>query len=365
MLSHDRKPLRAAVAGALSVDICPEFPGVTATEGSEMDFGDIILPGKITHIDGNQMHPGGPVANTGMALSIFGVEPILLARIGDDDFGQLLRTMLIRGTGEYSVNSLIVDKDIGAYTAYSLILAPSGIDRAILQNPGANDRFEMDDIDFEYLVSEGCRLLHFGHPSSMHNMFVNEGEQLMNIMKSAREHGLVTSLDLCVVDKNTEAGEHDWMHILRRVLPYVDFFVPSYDDICDIFSPGEHPEAAYLAIESISMGASNVFLKLGTEGTYFCNGDALVFRDIESRLGFESGSMESWEERVGRAKGKIIENVVSGLGAGDTAIAAYLSAMLRGYDFDDAIDIAMIEGGLCVTQASATGGLVPFEDLDI
>lgn len=351
-----KKTPRAAIAGALSVDISPTFVSSPAKE-----FSEVIKPGMITHIEGNEIHPGGPVANTGMALPIFGVEPLFVAKVGNDAFGSLLTSVLASVGGPESVEGISVDSSI--YTAYSIILAPAGLDRAILQNPGANDYFSEQDVDYGKMLD--CSLFHFGHPSSMKNMYENDGEQLVNIMKKARGMGMVTSFDLCAVDPDTDAGKADWKKILQRVLPYVDFFLPSYGELRDIIAPGEDPEPAYLTFESLALGATNIFLKLGKEGAYFRNSDGTVFRDIEERLGFERGSMESWEDRIGTIEAKLVpaENVVSGLGAGDTTISAYIAAMLRGYDFDNTIDLAVTEGALCVTAASAIGGLKPFEEL--
>lgn len=43
--------------------------------------------------------------------------------------------------------------------------------------------------------------------------------------------GLTTSLDLVAVDPDSEAAGMDWARILERVLPYVDFFVPSIEEL--------------------------------------------------------------------------------------------------------------------------------------
>lgn len=356
MSKTNKDGIRIAVAGALSVDISPAFVNEPAT-----DFSEVIKPGRITHVEGNVITPGGPVANTGMALPIFGAEPLFIAKVGADGFGSMLIDALAASGGQGSVSGIRADDKV--YTAYSVILAPSGLDRAILQNPGANDFFCSDDIDYEQLSK--CRHLHFGHPSSMREMYLNDGEQLAEIMERAHDMGLVTSLDLCAVDPDTEAGRQNWKKILKRVLPSTDFFMPSYEELRDILAPGEEPAPAYLALESIALGATNLIIKCGADGMYFRNGDAGIFRSIEKKLGFAEGAMESWEDRAGHAAAKPVpdELVVSGLGAGDTTIAAYLAAMHRGYDFDTTVDLAISEGALCVRHASAVGGLKPFEEL--
>lgn len=370
------KDNRIAVVGALSVDICPTFTG-TFNTGHASDFSHVIKPGAITHIEGNEIHPGGPVANTGIALSFFGIEPVMCAKIGDDEMGKMLLSIIgneLKGA-DRAPGSICIDN--AAPTAYSIILSPPGLDRAILQNPGANDTFSYSDINWDEV--KNCKLLHFGHPSTMANMYKDDGEELLQIFKKAGELGLVTSLDLCAIDPSSDAGKADWEKILGRVLPYVDFFLPSIDDLSNVF-PNLFEEssdalndassncdskielARKLADLSHKLGAGTVLIKLGEDGMYYSNGNASFFSDIEIKLGFKPGSMSDsdggeWAGREGHLPAIIVHNIVSGLGAGDVTIAAYLAAMIRGFSFDETIEKARNAGAQCVTDVSATGGL--------
>lgn len=346
------RQIKAAVAGALSVDICPSF-GCSGAKS----FGDIIKPSMVTHITGSEIVPGGPVANSGIAMKIFGIEPVLLARIGRDDLGTMLKGMLERMAGSGSCASLVTDPD--AHTACSVILASECLDRAILQDPGANDFFTSNDIDFDALSD--CRLLHFGHPSTMRSIYRDNGKELEYILKAARGRGMATSLDLCAIDPSSEAGQQDWTAILNRVLPHVDFFVPSYDELRCILTPDRLSTGDELASISAELGASNILIKHGHYGMYYMNGDITTQREIADRAGLES--LDTWADKRGWIDAVKAKKEVSGLGAGDTSVAAYLSAMLRGYPFDGCLRLAAIEGSLCVAKATATGGLKPFEAL--
>jgi sugar/nucleoside kinase (ribokinase family) len=219
---------QAILAGNISVDISPVF-----TAGISSSFADIIHPGKITHIEGNEIHPGGSTANTGLAMSIFGIEPVISACIGDDDFGEMLRSMIVSRAGDGAADGLVKVKD--SYTAYSIIMSAPGLDRAILQNPGANDEYTGDEISAE--IMSACSLLHFGHPSSMRRIYSNNGEKLQRLMKRGNNSGLVTSLDLCAIDPASEAAAQNWPEVLAKVLPEVDFFVPSAEELCSIIDP--------------------------------------------------------------------------------------------------------------------------------
>lgn len=347
--------MKIAVAGALGVDICPTF----TTEGTK-SFGELIIPGHITHIEGNEIHPGGPVANTGLALKIFGIHPVMCARIGRDDMGKMLYETLSKKMRPFSVETLSIKENDN--TAYSIILSPPGLDRAILQNPGANDNFTSRDILWNEVKK--CRMFHFGHPSTMAKLYENDGDELVRIMKKAYDYGLVTSLDLCAIDPSSNAAQADWKTILERVLPYVDFFMPSIGDLEGIIiDDAGRADARQLAEELKAMGAKSIVIKLGEDGMYYSNPGADFFRRIEKKLHVSAHYMENWENREGHIPAVPAEKNISGLGAGDVTVAAYLAAMIHTQSFDETLRLALTEGSLCLSDPSATGGLKPFSEL--
>ena len=65
----------------------------------------------------------------------------------------------------------------------------------------------------------------------MRHFYENAGWGLVSVFRRARRAGLATSLDLCAVDPDSDAGREDWEMILTNVLPLVDFFVPSIDEL--------------------------------------------------------------------------------------------------------------------------------------
>ena len=73
--------------------------------------------------------------------------------------------------------------------------------------------------------------------------------------------------------------------------------------------------------------------------------------------------MENWEKREGYIPAVPAEKNISGLGAGDVTVAAYLAAMMHTQSFDETLRLALTEGSLCLSDPSATGGLKPFGEL--
>lgn len=360
------KKRKAVAAGHICLDITPVF-----YSGAE-DIGKILLPGKIVDVGAADIHTGGSVANTGLAMGILGTEMKLMGKIGTDSLGQTILASLERYGGADGMKM-----DAEATTSYSVVLAVPGIDRIFLHHPGANHTFCAKDIDFEAVAQ--ADLFHFGYPPIMRQMYLEEGKELMEIFRRVQELGVATSLDMAAVDPASEAAEQDWSRILERVLPYVDFFVPSIEEICFMVDKERYDSwmerAAGKDIPSIldpekdirpvadrlrQMGAKNLFLKCGAPGLYYHMGSREDMAALEKKL---ERPMADWADRKGFQPSFRPKRVLSATGAGDTTIAAFLSAMIQGYDLDWCIRLAAATGAVCVESYDALSGLKPLEEL--
>jgi sugar/nucleoside kinase (ribokinase family) len=76
------------------------------------------------------IHTGGLVSNTGLAMKLFGADVSLMTKIGKDAFGDILRRIY---AGYGAAGDLIEDE--GSSTSYSIVLAVPGIDRLFLHDP--------------------------------------------------------------------------------------------------------------------------------------------------------------------------------------------------------------------------------------
>lgn len=318
---------KIVVAGHICLDITPVFN----SDKSIANVSDVLIPGKLVNMRDVSVHTGGCVANTGLALKLLGNDVKLMGKIGKDEFGSTVKQI----AKQYGVDGLIEDDSTS--TSYSVVLAIPGLDRIFLHNPGANDTFTYNDIDYESL--KGTELFHFGYPTLMKQFFLNNGEELLKVFKTVHDMGILTSLDLSSVDPDSEAGKADWKTILSKVLPYVDYFEPSYDEICYMLGRKEPQE---IAKELVDMGCKNALVKCGEDGLVLCTSNGKVYRQ---------GCFKP-------------DCVLSATGAGDTCIAAYLTAVLRGYSVEKCLEFAAAEGACCVTSYDALGGLKSIEELE-
>ena len=172
-------------AGHICLDITPVIPATQERRPLEQ----LLAPGKLLHVSHADIHSGGSVANTGLALKLLGEDVTLMGKIGNDAFGSILRDQLAR----HGVGGLLTDPD--SETSYSVVLAPPGVDRIFLHNPGANDSFSSTDIPDDML--EGAALFHFGYPPLMKRMYENDGEELSALFRRIKEKQIATKPGSC------------------------------------------------------------------------------------------------------------------------------------------------------------------------
>lgn len=364
----DRMGKKVIVAGHACLDITPLFP----QNQQAAKLGNILSPGKLIQMEGVDIHAGGAVSNTGMAMKMLGADVCLMAKTGSDEFGKIISDIY---AAQGADSGIIVQE--GQNTSYSVVLALPGIDRIFLHDPGCNHTFSFEDLPKEKLL--GTDLFHFGYPPLMKKMYEDTGSELVRMMKYMKAQGTATSLDLAFVDGESDAGRADWKEILSRVLPYVDFFVPSIEELCfmldrdryeawktkagdeDIsFSLDVQRDIRPLADKCMELGAKVLLLKCGAPGLYYRTTEVKRLEGLETALGI---SAEDWSDREGFEASYQPERVLSGTGAGDTTIAAFLTAMLEGYPFEMCIHLAAAEGASCVEAYDALGGIRPLKEL--
>lgn len=333
-------------AGHICLDLCPTFE----THQSQ-DIGAFFRPGRLINMDGITISTGGSVANTGFALSRMGLRVLPAAKIGDDPFGTLIADMAQKETG-----SRIAMRS-GARSSYSIVLTPPGVDRIILHDPAGNNEFSADDIDFAQVQDAG--FFHYGYPPVMRKIYRDGGRELVRLFTAAKETGAVTSLDMSLPDPESESGCVDWSSVLAKTLPFVDLFLPSAEEAFYMLNRVEYERIARgaplsiaavraLGTKILEMGAKLALIKCGMHGIY-----------IKTSLGMDG----SFRGREIFQPSYVAENFKSALGSGDTAIAGFLAAMIKGMSLNDCARMACASGALCCTTYDAIGAMCPIAQI--
>lgn len=349
------------VAGHICLDMIPQFGQV----GISLE--DLLVPGKLIDVGGLTTATGGPVSNTGLALHRLGFAVRLMGKVGDDVVGRAV-IELIRLRDSALAEGMIVTGD--SASSYTVVISLPGVDRIFLHCPGANDTFGAEDVDCGKMGS--ARLFHFGYPPLMRRMFADGGGELASLLSQVKARELTTAVDMARPDPASEAGRADWRTILERALPYVDVFLPSFDETLfmldrarfdqieqasaggDMNAQADGALLRSLADELIGLGAAIVGLKLGVQGLYLRTTNDPLRVAAMGRCAPPDAAQ--WVDRELLAPCFQVD-VVGTTGSGDCTIAGFLGGLLKGLPPEGAMTAAVAVGACNVEMPDATSGI--------
>jgi sugar/nucleoside kinase (ribokinase family) len=355
------------IAGHICLDVTPEFP----TGGKSV--AEILRPGSLVQIGSPTVSTGGPVSNTGFPLRRLGNTVQLMGKCGDDMFGDALLDAIRREAPGAEAGMRIVP---GEQTSYTVVVNPPGIDRIFLHCPGANDTFASDDVDVETVGN--ARLFHFGYPPLMARTYADNGAELVKILQAARGAGATVSLDMAYPDPSGPAAGADWESILAAALRHVDIFTPSVEELLlttqrarfDELSrrAGDRELLGVIDLDTvrqlgewcIGSGAAVALIKCGYLGLYVRTADA--DRLADTGRGGGTHIAETWADRELFQPSYQVDNIVSATGAGDCAIAGFLTALLRNQPIENALRIACAVGAQNLSAADSISGVRSWEE---
>lgn len=353
---------QVVVAGHVCVDIIPTF------REAPVALDALLRPGHLTRVGPATIATGGAVSNTGLALHRLGTPVRLMGKIGPDLFGEAILSVF-RSHSPALAEGMIVSP--GETSSYTLVINPPGIDRIFIHCPGANDTFGAADAPPEAVT--GARIFHFGYPSLMQRMHLEDGRELVQMIAAIKARGLVTSLDVSQPDPASSAGRADWQAILAAVLPYVDIYAPNLEETLymidrpryvEMTSPhAPAPDADLLravAGRLLDMGAAIVALKLGDRGLYMRTSPSP--QRLASLGDLLAGGPDAWADRELYTPCLVVK-VAGTTGAGDCAYAGLLAGLLHGQPIEEVLRSAAAAGAASVERADATSGVPTWEAL--
>jgi sugar/nucleoside kinase (ribokinase family) len=210
----------------------------------------------------------------------------------------------------------------------------------------------------------------------MRSIYQEDGRELVSMLEWARRQRVTTSLDMALPDPASEAGQLDWAAFLQNVLPRVDLFAPSAEELLFMLDRPlferfqEHASGAnivlqmdggllsLLAEQCLALGAAAVALKLGDQGLYLrTTTESLRWRNAGRGL---RGDQQDW---CGREL--LIpcfqSRVVGTTGAGDATIAGFLTSLLGGREPETVMRDAVAVGAYSVEAADASSAIPSWE----
>jgi len=277
--------------------------------------------GLMVPIDQLELHTGGCAANVGIDLSRLGVACSVLGKIGRDGFGDfVLHTLEQEG-----VDASGLRRADGVQTSATVVLvAPDG-ERSFLHCLGANAMFVSEDVDMELVRSADILVV-----AGSLLMPKLDGEPTAEVLRGARESGVVTLLD------TAWDASGRWMKSIETCLPFCDYFLPSETEAA-MLSGVTEPEA--MAASFVARGARNVIIKLGDRGCLLRTEDGVI-------------------EHVAAP----VVSAADTTGAGDAFVAGFTAGLVHGWDVSRCAHLAVTVGTMCVTATGASSGVRSFAE---
>jgi len=268
-----------------------------------------------------RFYPGGGAANTSIALGKMGFAPKIFSKIGDDAFRTLIETEFRKHNVDYA-NMKISQQENTPFTYVAV--HPNG-QRSFIHTPDTNLSFSLNDIDMEQLLDTS--FLIYNDLFVLPKIDAGDG---VEILHEAQQRGVVTLLDECY-------GFGPRQDLLEALLPYTDYFMPSYDDMHLIYPDFDDKQM----IEYFhGLGTKNVIIKKGPEGCVVSDAG-----QIDSIPAFPV-------------------EIVDTTGAGDCWDAGFIAALTKGKDIFSAARYGNFTASLCIGGVGGSAGILPYEKIE-
>ncbi|MDD5686737.1 MAG: carbohydrate kinase family protein [Elusimicrobia bacterium] len=360
--------MNVVVAGHICIDITPVF----SEKLTGKSIGEILVPGQLINVGKAVTSTGGAVSNTGLVLSKLGAKVSLVSKVGTDLFGKGIIDILEK----YDVDVRGIKKVNEGSSSYTVVISVAGIDRIFLHNPGTNDTFGYNDIDFG--IVKKAKLFHLGYPPLMKRLYCNNGSELVKIFKKVKSLGVTTSLDMALPDPNSESGKVDWKNIIRKIMPYVDIFLPSFEEILFMLDRPRYSVLKKRATKSsivdfstiedlqklssilLKYGGKVIVLKCSNEGLYV----RTCMREILNKTGkAKPADMDNWSDRELLMSSYVVDKIASATGSGDASIAGFLMGFLENKTIEETIKCANAAGAQNLRAYDTLSGIGSWSDI--
>lgn len=274
--------------------------------------------GRLFHVDPIEVTTGGIVANTGTAMARLGMTVAASSLVGDDVWGDVIRTRLL---GEGILTGPLETRADAATSTTAVLIDPGG-ERSFAHHGGAPTAIDLAFVRRHLPWFGAARLALVGYLGLLPGLEPDLAEALAEIRATG-----------CLVALET-AGSGGTLDQVAGALPSVDVYVPSLDEARHQTGLDD-PRGIVECYRRL--GAPGILgVKLGTRGTLL------------------SPSTGAWiEVACVEAPGPVVDTT----GAGDSFLAGLLAGLLRGLPPEGAARLGAAAAALCVTGLGATAGL--------
>ena len=212
----------------------------------------------------------------------------------------------------------------GVPTSSSIVTTRRDGSRPALHMKGATGAFVVDPADFDQVTD--TKVFHLGGVGLMDAM---DGPRNAALIRHARERGAITTVDVF-------AGSAADLPDVEAVLPWTDYFIPSIEEAEALSGISDLDRMAEFFL---SKGVGACIFTMGADGAYFRdkNGTSFVVPAYDIPVKCTCGCGDSFN---------------AGLG----------TALIRGFDAQDAVRFAQATSAMTAMGLGSQGGLRSFAE---
>lgn len=271
-------------------------------------------------IDEIRLTVAGTAAGTSVDLAKLGADVTAMGAVGTDALG----TFVVDTMNRYGVNTAYLKRKEGVQTSATMLpIRPNG-ERPAIHVLGANAELGLDDVDFDVIAD--ADFLHLGGTYLMPKL---DGEPTAEVLRFAREHGVITTLDMIAVQRD------DLLGLLAPCLPYIDFFMPGLDEARMISGLVRREEVIRFFLDR---GVRHTVFKMGEAGSSIAG------------QGIDEIRLPAFDVPV-----------VDSTGCGDAYCAGFIVGLGEGWSLTAAGRLGTAAAALVVTGLGSDAGIINLE----
>ncbi len=291
------------------------FVGLTILDIAGRPVEAIPEGGGVAFIDEIRMNPAGTAAGAVMNAAKMGIKTATVACLGNDEKGDFINDQYAR----MGIDCSMVQRTDKAKTSATILpIRPNG-ERPALHARGASDNLFVEEKGFDAVCD--ASFLHHGGTGLLKAM---DGGQSARLLAHAKAKGLTTSFDLIAPNDNT-------LFLLRDLLPFVDYFMPSMEEAQFLSSRTDPDDIAAFFME---MGAGTCIFKWGENGSFI-------------RTPGETFQIPAFKVTVSDTTG-----------CGDAYCGGFVAGLAMGYDLRESCRLGTAVSALVATGLGSDAGVV-------
>jgi sugar/nucleoside kinase (ribokinase family) len=272
--------------------------------------------GNVDFIEEIRLTVAGTAGGTVVDTAKLGLKSLAVGAVGDDEKADwVLLTLRKHGIDVSTMQRL---KDIPT-SATILNIRPNG-ERPALHVRGASDHFDVPQADYDLVFD--APIIHLGGTGLLRKL---DGEPSLVLLKEAKRRGRTVTFDLIAASAET-------IGIVKPLLPFIDYFMPSIEEARDMSGQKTPDDCARFYIDH---GAQCCVFTLGGDGAYYAHRDGTRFKSPAYDI-----------------------DVVDTTGCGDAFDAGFIAALHNKMDPETSVRFAQASAGLVATGLGSDAGIL-------